>query len=68
MIPYCLDCLTSGREPYEDLVNYGWEFNRFTKSYGQKIILPTLIFNGKTVEQFNEDVVKKREENEECEL
>ena len=58
---YCLDCLTSGREPYEDLIDYGWEFKRFTKSYQQKIIVPTLTFYGKTVEQFNEDVLKKKE-------
>ena len=59
---YCLDCLISGREPYDDLVSYGWEYARFTKSYQQKIILPTLTFYRKTIEQFNEDVVKKRDE------
>lgn len=59
---YCLDCLVSGREPYDDLVEYGWEYTRFTKSYRQKIILPTLAFYKKTIEQFNEDVAKKRDE------
>jgi hypothetical protein len=55
-LSYCLDCLYSGRESYEDLVNYGWEFNWFCKKYQQKIILPTLTFNHKTIDQFNDDV------------
>ena len=61
-IPYCLDCLLSGREPYEELVAFGWEYNMFNKPYQQKIILPTLAFNHKTIAQFNEDVLKKRDE------
>lgn len=59
---YCRDCLFYGREPYEDLVFFGWEFNMFNKKYQQKIIMPTLAFNNKTVQQFNEDVIKKRYE------
>ena len=59
---YCMDCLCSGREPYEDLVNFGWEFGWFNKTFQQKVILPTLAFNNKTVQQFNEDVRNKREE------
>lgn len=60
---YCIDCLYSGREPYDDLVAFGWEFSWFNKTYQQKIILPTLAFNNKTIQQFNEDVRKKRDEN-----
>lgn len=59
---YCMDCLLSGREPYDDLVSFGWEWNMFNKTFQQKIILPTLAFNNKTVQQFNEDVRKKRDE------
>ena len=53
---YCPTCLTSGFEPYSDLVNYGFEFELFSPSFRQKIILPTLTLNRKSVEQFNEDV------------
>lgn len=62
--PYCLDCLYSGREPYEELVAFGWEFNMFNKTYLKKVVLPTLAFNNKTIEQFNEEVRKKREEKD----
>ena len=62
IIPYCMDCLLSGREPYDDLVSFGWEWSMFNKTFQQKVILPTLAFNNKTVQQFNEDVRKKRDE------
>jgi len=62
MAPYCLDCLWSGREPYKDLVDFGWDFGWFNKTYQQKVIIPTLTFNNKTVQQFNEEVRKKRAE------
>lgn len=61
--PYCLDCQLSGREPYEDLINFGWDFSWFNNTYQQKIIIPTLTFNNKTIQQFNDDVKKKRLEN-----
>lgn len=61
-IAYCMDCLYSGREPYIDLVSFGWEFDMFNKTYQQKVIMPTLVFNNKTVQQFNDDVIKKRDE------
>lgn len=60
-IPYCKDCLDSGREPYKDLVAFGYEFNKFNKTYQQKIVIPTLTFNKKTIQQFNEDVIRKRD-------
>ena len=59
---YCMDCLYSGREPYDDLVNFGWEYSWFNKTFQQKVILPTLAFNNKTIQQFNEDVIKKRDD------
>lgn len=59
---YCLDCLISGREPYEELINFGWEYRMFSRSYQQKILLPTLAFNNKTVLQFNEEVRQKRDD------
>ena len=61
---YCLDCICLGREPYEDLVSFGWEYLMFNKTYRQKVILPTLAFNNKTVQQFNDDVQKKRDDKD----
>ena len=60
--PYCFNCIVSGFEPYDDLVDYGWEYLMFNKKFRHKIVLPTLSLNGKTVEQFNEDVQKRRDE------
>ena len=34
----------------------------FSRSYQQKILLPTLAFNNKTVLQFNEEVRQKRDD------
>lgn len=64
MVLYCMDCLISGREPYDDLVSFGWEYSWFNKTFQQKVILPTLAFNNKTIQQFNEDVRKKRDEKD----
>ena len=61
---YCFNCIISGFEPYEDLVNFGWEFGMFNKKFQQKIVLPTLCREGKTVKQFNEDVKMRRGEKE----
>lgn len=61
---YCFNCILSGFEPYEDLVNFGWEFSQFNKTFQQKIVLPTISLAGKTPTQFNEDVRKKRDEKE----
>lgn len=59
---YCFNCIVSGFEPYKDLVNFGWEYSMFNKTFQQKIIIPTLTLNNKTVQQFNEDVRKERNE------
>ena len=61
---YCFNCILSGFEPYEDLVNFGWEFSWFNKTFQQKIVLPTISLAGKTPAQFNEDIRKKRDEKE----
>ena len=59
---YCFNCILSGFEPYEDLVNFGWEYGMFNEKFQQRIVLPTLSLNGKTPKEFNEDVIKKRDE------
>ena len=60
---YCANCLLAGFEPYADLVSFGWTFEAFNQTFQQKIILPTLSANNKTIQQFNEEV-KNRLENE----
>ena len=61
---YCSNCIFSGLEPYTDLINFGWEFDMFTKSFQQKVIIPTLTKNNKTVQQFNADVENRRKETD----
>jgi hypothetical protein len=56
---YCFNCILSGFEPYEDLVNFGWEYGMFNQTFIRKILHPSLIREGKTVTQFNEDVRKR---------
>lgn len=60
---YCYMCITSGFEPYEDLINFRWDYDMFNDTFKRKILNPTLIREGKTVKQFNEDVANKRKEN-----
>lgn len=55
---YCQECLNSGREPYDALVGIGLTSNFINKTYKQQILLPSLRFFGKTIEEFDEDVVK----------
>ena len=53
---YCHDCLSAGLEPYSAITGMGIYYNDMCKSYKEKILLPTLKFYGKTVEEFNDDV------------
>lgn len=57
---YCDSCLISGIEPYEDLVNYGWISDLFCETYRKKVLIPTLQYNRKTIQQFNNEVREKR--------
>jgi hypothetical protein len=59
---YCDACIVSGFEPYEDLTNFGWEYEMFSKTFQRKILDPTLIYNRKSKEQFNSDVNNKRKQ------
>lgn len=53
---YCHDCLAAGYEPYSAITSMGIYYNDMCKSYKEKILLPTLKFYGKTIEEFNDDV------------
>lgn len=53
---YCQECLNSGREPYDALVGMGLYSDEVSKAYRSQILLPSLNFHGKTIEEFDADV------------
>lgn len=55
---YCQECLNSGREPYDALVGMGLYYDDINKTYKQQVLLPSLRFFDKTIEEFNADVEK----------
>ena len=55
---YCQECLTSDREPYDALVGMGLTSDCINKTYKKRILFPSLKFFGKTVEEFDADVMK----------
>ena len=61
---YCATCYGAGYEPYNDLVNYGFTYNMFSKTYRDKILFPSLQHYGKTIQQFNLDVTANRNKKE----
>ena len=61
---YCAICYGAGYEPYNDLVNYGFTYNMFSKTYRDKILFPSLQHYGKTIQQFDLDVMANRNKKE----
>lgn len=61
---YCNNCLSNGYENYQDLIEFGWEYNMYNKTFKQKILLPTLNLNNKNIKQFNEDIINNLNEKE----
>lgn len=55
---YCQSCLNQGIEPYDALVGMGIFSNDMNKTYKTRILLPSLTFHGKTIEEFDADVKK----------
>lgn len=55
---YCGECLNAGREPYGALVGMGLTSDIINKTYKQQILMPSLRFFGKTIEEFDADVEK----------
>lgn len=55
---YCAECLNGGREPYDALVGMGLTSDMINKPYKEQILLPSLRFHGKTIEEFDADVIK----------
>jgi len=59
---YCAECLNAYREPYDALVGMGLTSDVINKSYKEQVLLPSLRFHGKTIEEFDADVEKADEE------
>ena len=59
---YCPECLNAGREPYDAIVGMGLTSDMINKSYKNEILLPSLKFFGKTLQEFDADVEKIDEE------
>ena len=64
VLDYCLNCLTAGVEPYEKLVGMKLLSSNLNKTYKNRILYPSLQYWQKTVEQFDEDVWKLFELND----
>ena len=59
---YCARCLRNGFEPYNALVGMGLYSDEISQSFKQQILLPSLQFHGKTLEEFNADVRQSNDE------
>ena len=59
---YCRECLNASREPYSALVGMGLYYADINRTYKEQILLPSLKFHGKTIEEFNADVEKLDED------
>lgn len=59
---YCTECLNAYREPYNALVGMGLTSDCMNKTYKQQVLIPSLKFHGKTLEEFDADVIKMDED------
>ena len=55
---YCAECLSAGREPYDALVGMGLFVDEINEDFKETVLLPSLEFHGKTIEEFDADVEK----------
>ena len=53
---YCAECFNKGLEPYDALVGMGLYSDEIVEIFKQQILLPSLKFHGKTLEEFDADV------------
>lgn len=53
---YCKDCFDSFLEPYDALVGMLLTYDEINENYREQVLLPSLKFHNKTVEEFNSDV------------
>lgn len=61
---YCVECMRAGREPYSALVGMGMNSTEISEDFKQEILLSSLKFHNKTIEQFDADVQKLDESYE----
>ena len=54
---YCKECIKHSREPYSALVGMGLPFDEIRDDFKKYILLPSLEFYGKTIEDFDHDVM-----------
>lgn len=59
ILTYCSICLQNGYESYDELVNYGLIFECFSPSMQNRVIVPTLRYLGKSLDEFNEEVERR---------
>lgn len=59
---YCRECLNAGREPYDALVGMGLYCADINQTYKEQILMPSLQFHGKTIEEFDADVEAQDED------
>lgn len=55
---YCGECLNNGFEPYGALVGMDLYFDEISEDFKQQVLLPSLKFHNKTIEEFDADVKK----------
>lgn len=58
---YCQDCIQAGLEPYIALVGMGLYSDEMNNQYRENILIPSLKFHNKTIEQFDADVKAEEE-------
>ena len=58
-LAYCADCLTSGREPWHDIVSFadGLTYDQLSPNY-KEIVDTNLTLWNKTIDDFNRDSVE----------
>ena len=59
---YCKDCLSAGLEPYDALVGMALYLDEVDEYFKNQVVLPSLKFHGKTIEEFDADVKKAEDE------
>ena len=60
VLDYCVNCIRQRYENYEELINYGFTFETFSSKFRDIVVIPTLRYYNKTVEQFNIDVEDRK--------
>lgn len=60
-LDYCVTCLANKYESYDELVNFGWEYDVYPQHYRRLVVYPSLTYYNKNIKQFNEDVRRQKD-------